>query len=236
MSIELFPATDRGHANYGWLNTWHHFSFANYYNPLRERFGLLRVLNDDTIQAGTGFNEHPHENMEIISIPLEGALEHHDSMGNTTVIRSGEIQVMSAGTGIRHSEFNHSKSELAKFLQIWIFPKQKDIVPRYDQKKFASPPPLNIFQTYVSPEKNTGTLWINQDAWLCRAAISAQSEVTYQKQKEANGIFIFVISGEIIIDGNTLKNRDAIGITGMSEISVKGNTEADVLLIEVPMD
>jgi quercetin 2,3-dioxygenase len=236
MPTELFPAADRGHAAYGWLNTWHCFSFANYYNPLRERFGVLRVLNDDTIEGGTGFNEHPHDNMEIISIPLEGAIEHRDSMGNSTVIREGEIQIMSAGTGILHSEFNHSGSEQAKFLQIWIFPKLKNIVPRYDQKKFASPLPPDKFQTYVSPDKDENTIWINQDAWLARAAITQGSEICYQKILEGNGIFLFVIAGEVSVAGQILKDRDAIGITGMNEISVKGNTDADVLLIDVPME
>jgi quercetin 2,3-dioxygenase len=236
MSTELYRAADRGHANYGWLDTWHHFSFANYYNPLRERFGLLRVLNYDTIEAGTGFNEHPHDNMEIISIPLEGALEHSDSMGNKTIIRNGEIQIMSAGTGIRHSEFNYSKTERAKFLQIWIFPKQKNIVPRYDQKKFVSPLPPDEFQTYVSPNKDEDTIWINQDVWLSRAAITAQNEVSYQKHMDSNGIFLFVILGEISVAGHTLMNRDAIGITETNEILVKGNADTDVLLIEVPME
>jgi len=236
MPIEIFRASDRGHADYGWLDTWHHFSFANYYNPMRERFGLLRVLNDDTIEGGTGFDEHPHENMEIISIPLKGAIEHRDSMGNTTVIREGEIQVMSAGTGIRHSEFNHSKTEPSKFLQIWIFPKHKNIVPRYDQKMFAFPLPRDVFQTYVSPENDNDTLRINQDAWLAHAAISAESEVSYKLKSVNDGIFLFVISGEVTVAGQTLKNRDAIGITEMTEVTVKGNTETDVLLIEVPME
>jgi quercetin 2,3-dioxygenase len=236
MPTELFHASDRGHAAYGWLNTWHHFSFANYYNPLRERFGVLRVLNDDTIEGGTGFNEHPHENMEIISIPLQGAIEHRDSMGNSTIIREGEIQIMSAGTGILHSEFNQSGSEQAKFLQIWIFPKLKNIVPRYDQKKFVSPLPPDKFQTYVSPDKDENTIWINQDAWLSRAAITPGSEVSYRKNLKENVIFLFVISGEVSVAGQILKNRDAIGITEMDEISVKGNSEADILLIEVPME
>jgi quercetin 2,3-dioxygenase len=236
MSIEVFRSADRGHATYGWLDTWHHFSFANYFNPLREKFGVLRVLNDDTIEGGTGFNEHPHQNMEIISIPLEGAIEHRDSMGNTTVIREGEIQIMSAGTGIRHSEFNHFKTEKAKFLQIWIFPKVKNIVPRYDQKKFASPPPPNEFLTYVSPNKNDATMWINQDAWLSRASIQAQSEVSCGLHSEQNGLFLFVISGVVSIEGHSLNHRDAIGITGMKEVSVKATVDADVLLIEVPME
>jgi quercetin 2,3-dioxygenase len=236
MPIDVYLAADRGHATYGWLNTWHNFSFANYYNPLRERFGVLRVLNDDTIEGGTGFNEHPHENMEIISIPLKGAIKHRDSMGNATVISTGEIQIMSAGTGILHSEFNNSADEQAKFLQIWIFPNKKGIVPRYDQKKFASPLPPNVFHTYVSPDNKEETILINQDAWLSRAAITAQNKVPYQVHLKTNGIFLFVISGEVTVADQTLKARDAIGITEMSDISVKGNTDADVLLIEVPME
>jgi len=236
MSIEIYPSSDRGHASYGWLDTWHLFSFANYYNPLREKFGVLRVLNDDTIEGGTGFNEHPHENMEIISIPLRGALEHHDSMGNTIVIREGEIQIMSAGTGIRHSEFNHSKTEKAEFLQIWIFPKVKNIVPRYDQKKFASPLPAGIIETYISPDKNADTLWINQDAWLSRASLPAQAEIRYSLHSEVNGLFLFVISGEVSIEGNSLTKRDAIGITGIKDILLRASDHADVILIEVPME
>lgn len=235
MSIELFRAADRGHADYGWLNTFHHFNFANYFNPLRERFGLLRVLNDDTIAGGTGFEEHPHANMEIVSIPLQGALKHSDSMGNSTVIRTGEIQIMSAGTGIRHSEFNDLADAPTKFLQIWIFPKQKNIVPRYDQRKFASPPPPNVFQTYMSPDKNSDTIWINQDAWLARAAVSAQSEIVYKRKLETNGIFIFVISGEVTVTGNILKARDAIGVSETAEITVKAAADSDLLLIDIPM-
>lgn len=235
MSIELFRAADRGHADYGWLSTYHHFNFANYFNPLRERFGVLRVLNDDTIAGGTGFEEHPHANMEIVSIPLQGALKHRDSMGNSTVIKTGEIQIMSAGTGIQHSEFNYFADEQTKFLQIWIFPKLKNIIPRYDQKEFASPPPPNVFQTYVSPQKDGNTIWINQDAWLSRASISAQSDVSYQRKLETNGIFIFVISGEVTVAGQTLKARDAVGITKTSEITVRATLDSDLLLIEVPM-
>lgn len=236
MSIELFHAADRGHADYGWLSTFHHFNFANYFNPLRESFGLLRVLNDDTIAGGTGFEEHPHANMEIVSIPLQGALKHRDSMGNSTVIRTGEIQIMSAGTGIRHSEFNFNADEPTKFLQIWIFPKQKNIVPRYDQKKFASPLPPNVIQTYVSPAKDGDTIWINQDAWLSRASISAQSEVAYQRKKETNGIFLFIISGEVTAAGQILKERDAIGITETIEITVRASVDTDLLIIDVPME
>jgi quercetin 2,3-dioxygenase len=235
MSIALFPAADRGHADYGWLNTFHHFNFANYFNPLRERFGVLRVLNDDTISGGTGFEEHPHANMEILSIPLQGALIHSDSMGNSTVIHTGEIQVMSAGTGIRHAEFNFSVDEQTKFLQIWIFPKQKNIAPRYEQKKFASPPPLNVFQTYVSPRKDSDNLWINQDAWLSRALLSGQSEASYTRKLETNGIFLFVISGEVTVDGHILKERDAIGITETPEITVHATVDSDLILIDIPM-
>jgi quercetin 2,3-dioxygenase len=235
MSKEIYRASDRGHASYGWLDTWHNFSFANYFNPLRERFGLLRVLNDDTIEAGTGFSEHPHENMEIISIPLSGALEHRDSMGNTTVIRQGEIQIMSAGTGIRHSEFNHSKTEKTAFLQIWIFPKVKNITPRYDQKKFSSPLPAGVIETYVSPDKNSDSLWINQDAWLSRAFLPARAEISYSLHSHLNGIFLFVISGEVSVEGDSLFRRDAIGITEKNDILIKASHDADLLFIEVPM-
>ena len=236
MSTELFQAAERGHADYGWLSTFHHFNFANYFNPLRERFGVLRVLNDDTIAGGTGFEEHPHANMEIVSIPLKGALKHRDSMGNSTVIRTGEIQIMSAGTGIRHSEYNFYADEETKFLQIWIFPKLKNIVPRYDQKKFASPLPDNTIQTYVSPEKDGETIRINQDAWISRASIRAQSQVTYKRKLETNGIFLFVISGEVTIAGESLKDRDAAGITETAEITVQAEKDSDFLIIDVPME
>ena len=236
MPVELFRAADRGHADYGWLNTFHHFSFANYFNPMRERFGLLRVLNDDTIAGGTGFEEHPHANMEIVSIPLQGALKHRDSMGNSTVIRTGEIQIMSAGTGIRHSEYNFYANEETKFLQIWIFPKLKNIVPRYDQKKFASPMPLNVIQTYVSPQKDGDTIWINQDAWLSRASISTQNEVNYKRNSKTSGIFLFLISGEVTVDDQTLKERDALGLTETEVVTVKAAKDSDILIIEVPME
>jgi quercetin 2,3-dioxygenase len=236
MHTEVFLAADRGHADYGWLSTFHHFNFANYFNPLRERFGLLRVFNDDTIAGGTGFEEHPHANMEIISIPLQGALKHRDSMGNSTVIRTGEIQIMSAGTGIRHSEFNFYADEETKFLQIWLFPKLKNIVPRYDQRKFASPLPPGVIQTYISPRKEGETIWINQDAWVSRAFIAAQSEVTYKRNLETNGIFIFVISGEVTVAGQILTGRDAMGISGTAEITVTATMDTDLLIIEVPME
>lgn len=236
MSTQLFRAADRGHADYGWLSTFHHFSFANYYNPLRERFGVLRVLNDDTIAGGTGFEEHPHANMEIVSIPLQGALKHRDSMGNSTVIRTGEIQIMSAGTGIQHSEFNFFADEQTKFLQIWIFPKLKNTVPRYDQKKFASPLPPNVVKTYISPEKDEETILINQDAWLSRASISAQNEVSYKRKLETNGIFLFVISGEVTVSGITLRERDSVGITETPEIIIQASLDSDLLIIDIPME
>jgi redox-sensitive bicupin YhaK (pirin superfamily) len=171
-----------------------------------------------------------------VSIPLQGALKHSDSMGNSTVIQTGEIQIMSAGTGILHSEFNFFSDKQTKFLQIWIFPKQKNIVPRYDQKKFPSPLPPNVIQTYVSPEKDGDTIWINQDAWLSRASITAQHEVTYKRKLETNGIFLFLISGEIMAEGQRLQKRDGIGITGTSEIVVQAGADADLLILDVPME
>ena len=235
MRYLIHKASERGGANFGWLNSKHSFSFGHYYEPSRMNFGLLRVLNDDVVQAGMGFGEHPHDNMEIVSIPLSGALEHKDSTGTNEVIRKGEVQIMSAGTGIRHSEFNHSKTEQVQFLQIWVFPKEQNIKPRYEQKKFEITDRSNKFQTDVSPNKEEGGVWINQDAWFSLANVDASNSVNYIAKKSDNGAYVFVIKGEVEIGDQKLSERDAMGIVEFDQFSIKATSDAEVLVIDVPM-
>lgn len=237
MKTDLHLSGERGHAHHGWLDTYHSFSFAMYFNPLREQFGTLRVLNDDTIAGGSGFDTHPHANMEIITIPLEGAIEHRDSMGNHGVIKAGEVQVMSAGTGIRHSEFNHSKTEIGKFLQIWIFPRTKNQLPRYDQKKFPAALP-GQFLTMVTPDSHQqdGALWIRQDAWISRLTLETGATAEYSLFRKENGLFVFVIEGSVNIAGHTLGKRDAIGIWETDRTELNALLTSDILLLEVPME
>ncbi len=235
MKTVLHKAETRGHANHGWLNSYHTFSFANYYNPERMHFGALRVLNDDTVEPGMGFGTHPHDNMEIISIPLEGDLEHKDSMGNTTVIRHGEVQVMSAGTGIMHSEYNHSKEHPVKFLQIWVFPNVKDVTPRYDQISISELNKENKLFQILSPDKEDDGVWIYQDAWFTMGYLNAGFSENYILHKEENGVYAFLIDGEAEIAGHNLKSRDGLGISGAREFSITVSQDAHLLLMEVPM-
>lgn len=236
MKIELHPSAERGHVNHGWLDTYHNFSFAGYFNPVREQFGCLRVLNDDTITGGSGFGEHGHKNMEIISIPLSGALEHKDSMGHSEVLAPGDVQVMSAGTGIRHSEFNHSATEVCNFLQIWIYTRQKDLQPRYDQRSFGHESWNNQLRLLVAPDnKNSAeALYIHQDAWISRISIEKGNSFTYMLHESDHKVFIFMIEGEAEIGGNNVRKRDAIGISESAEIEVYVQENADILVIEVP--
>lgn len=231
----LHKAETRGHANHGWLNSHHTFSFANYYNPERMHFGVLRVLNDDIVRGGNGFGRHPHDNMEIISIPLEGDLEHQDSMGNIAVIKNGDIQVMSAGTGITHSEKNKSLSNEVKFLQIWIFPNKKNVEPRYDQLTLNAEDRKNKLQQILSPSQEDDGVWIHQDAWFHLGSLDEGNTQTYQLKKEGNGVYIFVISGEITVGDQKLNARDGFGIWDVSEINILADTNAEVLVMEVPM-
>lgn len=231
----LHKAETRGHANHGWLNSHHTFSFANYYNPERMHFGVLRVLNDDIVRGGNGFGRHPHDNMEIISIPLEGDLEHQDSMGNIAVIKNGDIQVMSAGTGITHSEKNKSLSNEVKFLQIWIFPNKKNVEPRYDQLTLNAEDRKNKLQQILSPSQDDDGVWIHQDAWFHLGSLDEGNTQSYQLKKEENGVYIFVISGEITVGDQKLNNRDGFGIWDVSEINILADTNAEVLVMEVPM-
>ena len=231
----LHKAETRGHANHGWLNSHHTFSFANYYNPERMHFGVLRVLNDDIVRGGNGFGRHPHDNMEIISIPLEGDLEHQDSMGNIAVIKNGDIQVMSAGTGITHSEKNKSLSNEVKFLQIWVFPNKKNVEPRYDQLTLNAEDRKNKLQQILSPSQDDDGVWIHQDAWFHLGSLDEGNTQSYQLKKEGNGVYIFVISGEITVGDQKLNNRDGFGIWDVSEINILADTNAEVLVMEVPM-
>jgi hypothetical protein len=236
MNTIIHKAETRGHANHGWLNSYHTFSFANYRNPSRMSFGVLRVLNDDTVAPGNGFGKHPHDNMEIISIPLSGDLEHQDSMGNITVIKEGEIQVMSAGTGITHSEYNKNKDKEVKFLQIWIFPKEKNVQPRYDQITLKTLEKENAFYQILSPNRNQQGVWIHQDAWFSMGKFMKGSGDQYQLQKPGNGIYLFVLEGKIEINGTSLSSRDGMGIWDTNEITVNALENAKVLLMEVPMN
>ncbi len=225
----------RGLADHGWLKSRHTFSFANYYNPERMNFGLLRVLNDDIVAPSKGFGTHPHDNMEIISIPLSGSLRHQDSMGNEHIISTGEVQIMSAGSGITHSEYNNSSSEDVNFLQIWVLPKERDITPRYDQKVFDEGNRKNRFQLLVAPENSEETVWINQNAWFSLADIEAEQQVTYEKHDKKNGVYFFVIEGNANIDGHDVKRRDGLGITDGQTYPVFAQTKTQLLAIEVPL-
>lgn len=232
----LHKASSRGHANHGWLNSFHTFSFAGYHNPERVHFGMLRVLNDDTVQAGQGFGTHPHNDMEIVSIPLEGDLEHKDSMGNMTIIKHGDVQVMSAGTGVYHSEYNHNNDRQVKFLQIWVFPDRKGVTPRYDQITLDVNDRRNKFQQVVSPNADDEGVWVHQDAWFHLGQFDKDFSLNYDVKKTGNGVYAFVLNGEFEIDGQKLETRDGYGMWDLDKFSVKALTQdAEILLMEVPM-
>ena len=235
MNTVIHRADSRGQANHGWLNSKHSFSFANYYNPDRMNFGVLRVLNDDRVAAGRGFATHPHDNMEIISIPLEGDLEHKDSIGNVAVIKEGDVQVMSAGTGISHSEYNKNRDKEVKFLQIWVFPKEKNVRPRYDQISIQDIKKQNEFYQVLSPNQDDQGVWINQDAWFHLGEFTSGASDEYKIRKEGNGVYAFVLEGEIELEGENLSKRDGMGIWNTDSFRLKANTDAKVLLMEVPM-
>lgn len=232
----LHTSTTRGHADHGWLDTYHSFSFANWHNPERMHFGALRVLNDDHVAAGRGFGRHPHDNMEIISIPLSGDLRHEDSMGNVAVIREGDVQVMSAGTGVVHAEFNDNDTEDVRFLQIWIFPNKRDLQPRYDQRNFASASQPNKWQRIVQPIGAEGEgVEIHQNAWLHLGRWDEEEEFSYDLNAKENGVYIFVLEGQIQADGVTLNRRDGLGISEVDRIQFSSTAESKILLLEVPM-
>lgn len=232
----LHKAQTRGLANHGWLNSYHTFSFANYYNPERMHFGVLRVLNDDTVAAGMGFGTHPHDNMEIISIPLEGDLEHKDSMGNVTVIKNGDIQVMSAGTGITHSEYNKNRDKQVKFLQIWVFPNKRNVTPRYDQMALNAQERHNKLQQVLSPDPNDEGVWIHQNAWFHLGTFDKDFTTEYALKDKANGVYAFVLKGTIHVNGQELTERDGFGIWNIDKMSITSQSQgAEILLMEVPM-
>ncbi len=232
----LHKAETRGFAHHGWLEACHSFSFGSYHNPDRMNFGVLRVLNDDTVAAGMGFGKHPHDNMEIITIPLEGDLQHKDSMGNTSIIKHGDVQVMSAGTGIFHSEMNPNHDVPVKLLQIWIHPNQRSVTPRYEQITLDVAERHNILQQILSPLATDEGVWIHQDAWFHLGNLDKDIELAYELKKEGNGIYAFVIKGEVTIDEQALASRDALGIWNTHKITIKATTDAEILLLEVPMD
>lgn len=231
----IHKANTRGFADHGWLKTHHTFSFANYYDNERVHFGMLRVLNDDWIEGGMGFGTHPHDNMEIITIPLSGALAHKDSMGNSSVIEHGEVQVMSAGTGITHSEFNAHETEPVSLLQIWVFPNQKEVKPRYDQMKLDLSMRKNKFQQIVSPNPDDEGVWIHQNAWFHLADMDQNLDLEYSLKNMDNGVYAFVIKGSVNINGEPLLERDGMGIWKVGKLDIKANSDAEVLIIEVPM-
>lgn len=234
MKSVIHRAETRGHANHGWLDTHHTFSFASYYNPERMHFGVLRVLNDDIVEGGHGFSTHPHDNMEIISIPLEGDLEHKDSMGNTMVIRKNDVQIMSAGSGVRHSEKNRNRDQKVNFLQIWVFPKEKNITPQYDQKTYLPQDRQDRWQRIVSPKEDEAVT-IHQDAYFSLGRISAGTTLPYALQRLGHGVYAFVIDGAVTIGEATLQRRDGMGLWDMESLEVQAQTDAEVLLMEVPM-
>lgn len=235
-NIIVHKANTRGNANHGWLNAHHSFSFASYHNPNRMNFGVLRVLNDDYIEAGMGFGTHPHENMEIITIPLEGELVHKDSMKKTGIIKHGDIQVMSAGTGIYHSEYNNSKENPLKLFQIWLFPNKQNVTPRYDQLTLNIADRHNNLQQILSPNENDEGVWIHQDAWFSLGKFDKDFSINYNLKRKENGIYIFVIKGDVEINNNLLNTRDAIGITNTELINITSFTQdAEILIMDVPM-
>jgi quercetin 2,3-dioxygenase len=235
MKTALYPAKDRGHVSLGWLDSYHSFSFGQYNDPKKVHFGALRVVNDDSIAGGGGFGTHPHDNMEIVTIPLEGKLAHKDSTGNEGIISKGDVQIMSAGTGIRHSEYNASASENAKLLQIWVFPKLKNIKPVYGQKTFDIKDRKNKWQVVVSPDAADQALGINQDARFSLAQLDKGESVSYETKFKGSGVYLFVIDGEVKIGDQELKKRDAIGLSDTDHLEIKASTNSEILAIEVPM-
>lgn len=236
MKTVYHAANSRGYADHGWLVSYHTFSFANYYNPERMNFGVLRVLNDDTVEGGMGFGKHPHQDMEIISIPLEGALVHGDSMGTESTIEKGDVQVMTAGTGVVHSEKNAHSDRPVKFLQIWVIPRQRNLEPRYGQISLSEGAKPNDFQQVVSPNKDDEGTWIHQDAWFSMANFDAGTSKEYRVRKPGNGVYVFVIEGQAEIQGQTLDRRDGLGISDTESFTLKATQDSQILLMDIPME
>ena len=236
MKTVLHKADTRGNADHGWLKAHHTFSFAGYHDESRLHFGMLRVLNDDEVAAGMGFGMHPHDNMEIITIPLSGALQHRDNMGNTSVITKNEVQVMSAGTGVMHSEFNPSKTESTKLLQIWVFPGEENVTPRYDQKVFNADERKNNFQLIVSPENDNGSLMVHQQTWFSLIHLDKNKSADYILKNKSDGVYVFVIEGEIKIGEINLNKRDGLGIAETEKFTLAASADSELLLMEVPLN
>lgn len=236
MANIIVRANERGAADHGWLNAKHTFSFAGYYNPERVHFGMLRVFNDDIVAPGMGFGMHPHDNMEIVTIPIKGELEHKDSEGHHGVITQGEVQVMSAGSGLYHSEFNHSKEKEVNLMQIWVLPRERDIQPRYDQKAFDAEGRKNKFQIVASPEKDNGSLWLNQYVYFNLGDFDKDTTAKYERKLKNNGLWIFVIEGEAEVNGEKLERRDSMGITETDTAEFKFTKDSKILVIDVPMN
>jgi hypothetical protein len=231
----LYPAETRGHADLGWLNAYHSFSFGGWFNPERVQFGVLRVLNDDTVAAGMGFGTHGHDNMEIITIPLEGDLAHQDNMGNAETIKTGDVQVMSAGTGIQHSEFNPNTALRTKLFQIWLFPKTQNVTPRYQQITLDKTLQKNAFAQILSPNPEDEGVWIHQDAWFYLSDFDADFSKTLSLKKEKNGFYIMNIEGEFEVNGHVLNSRDAVGIWDLETLEFRAKTASKFLVMEIPM-
>ena len=236
MQTILFKATERGKADYGWLKANYYFSFAQYQNPQKVHFGALRVLNDDIVAGGGGFPTHPHDNMEIVTIPHTGALAHKDSSGGNGIIKAGDVQIMSAGSGVEHSEFNESKTEAVNLFQLWVFPKEKNITPRYDQRNFDVNDRKNKWQTVVSPIESDNALWINQDAKFSLATLLNGEALTYTNTFTGNGVFLVVINGSVTINEITLNSKDALGIYDTNSFDILATEDAELLAVEVPME
>lgn len=235
MKLSIHKANKRGVSNFEWLNSYHTFSFGNYFNPLQTHFGVLRVINDDTVSPGAGFGTHPHKDMEIISIPLSGALAHKDSMRNSGTISTGEVQVMSAGTGIRHSEMNASNESYVKFLQIWIFPNKNGVEPRYGQTKTAVDSAKNKWNLIVGPEESESKVWIHQNAYLYLSKFNSDQKAVYTLKDKNNGVYIFIIKGSVTINETTLNDRDGVGVEKSEKLDLTFNDDTEILLMEVPM-
>ena len=235
MKTVLHKAETRGSADHGWLKTHHTFSFANYYDPERVHFGALRVLNDDFVEGGKGFGMHPHDNMEIITIPLTGDLQHKDNMGNSAVIREGDVQVMSAGTGVFHSEFNPNNDKAVTLLQIWVFPNKKNVKPRYDQISVRDIAKKNEFYQILSPNPEDQGVWVHQNAWFSLGRFDAGKNANYKLNDKANGVYAFVIEGKVSINGQPLGARDGFGVFEVGELDVISEADSRILLMEIPM-
>ncbi|MBZ5858526.1 pirin family protein [Flavihumibacter profundi] len=235
MKTIFHPSAERGAVDFGWLNSHHSFSFGHWYNPEKVHFGALRVLNDDIVRGGAGFGTHPHDNMEIVSIPLKGALAHKDSTGTDGVINTGDVQIMSAGSGIQHSEYNASKTDQVNFLQIWVYPKVQNIKPRYEQKAFNESGRQNQWQVVVSPDVADGGVWINQDSLFSLATVEAGKTISYTNRFKGNGVYFFLLEGSIEIAGQKLSDRDAIGVWEAEETSISVAANSKILAIEIPM-